>query len=143
MATSTAAAPVLAQPTIPSKPVVAANTNNQQPQQQPSQPIVTSKEVSATSVNELTAELSSLSTKVEPIKEKEEEWDDKNNDEGAVGGIVDEEMGDEMAEVAPKPKKTIVIREYKPKKEPINVIFCGHVDAGNFSYYKNTHDTNH
>ena len=27
-------------------------------------------------------------------------------------------------------KKSLVIREYKPKKEPVNVIFCGHVDAG-------------
>ncbi len=26
--------------------------------------------------------------------------------------------------------KQLVIREYKPKKEPVNVIFCGHEDAG-------------
>ena len=29
-----------------------------------------------------------------------------------------------------KKKKNIVVRQYKPKKEPVNVIFCGHVDAG-------------
>jgi len=36
---------------------------------------------------------------------------------------------EDSAEVRPK-KKQLVIREYKPKKEPVNVIFCGHVDAG-------------
>jgi GTPase len=35
-----------------------------------------------------------------------------------------------VAEEYQKPKKAIVVRELKPKKEPINVIFCGHVDAG-------------
>jgi GTPase len=38
------------------------------------------------------------------------------------------EMSEEAISV--KPKKQIVVREFKPKKEPINVIFCGHVDAG-------------
>ena len=33
-------------------------------------------------------------------------------------------------ETAKPKKKALVIREYKSKKEPINVIFCGHVDAG-------------
>ncbi len=33
-------------------------------------------------------------------------------------------------EVTRPKKKQIVVREYKAKKEPINVVFCGHVDAG-------------
>lgn len=88
---------------------------------------------SSESVNELTAELSNLSTKVEPIKEKEdeEEWEKKDNGDEAGAGD-DEIIEDEIAsaEVAARPKKQIVIREYKPKKEPVNIIFCGHVDAG-------------
>lgn len=86
---------------------------------------------SSESVNELTAELSNLSTKVEPIKEKEdeEEWEKKDNgDEVGDDEIIEDEIA--SAEVAARPKKQIVIREYKPKKEPVNIIFCGHVDAG-------------
>lgn len=60
-------------------------------------------------------------------------------------------MNDKVSElneeaISVKPKKQIVVREFKPKKEPINVIFCGHVDAGKstiggqimyvFFYYK-------
>lgn len=77
--------------------------------------------------------MSNLSTKVEPIKEKEdeEEWEKKDNGDEAGAGD-DEIIEDEIAaaEVAARPKKQIVIREYKPKKEPVNIIFCGHVDAG-------------
>lgn len=61
---------------------------------------------------------------VSSIKE-DEEWDkdgdDETNGEGAPEGAT---------EAAKPSKKQLVVREYKPKKEPINVIFCGHVDAG-------------
>jgi GTPase len=40
------------------------------------------------------------------------------------------EKSEGAEETARVKKKPIVIREYKAKKEPINVIFCGHVDAG-------------
>jgi len=58
----------------------------------------------------------------EPTIKEDEEWDES-------------EMNDKVSElneeaISVKPKKQIVVREFKPKKEPINVIFCGHVDAG-------------
>ena len=62
---------------------------------------------------------------VAPIKE-DEEWAEEDGDEEGEG-----EGGDAVAgEAAKIKKKKLVIREYKLKKEPINVIFCGHVDAG-------------
>lgn len=55
-----------------------------------------------------------------------EEWEGEDDD--AAG-----EEGEEVvegAEQVKKVKKKIVVREYKDKKETVNVIFCGHVDAG-------------
>ena len=62
---------------------------------------------------------------VAPIKEDNEEWE---GDEA----MEEEATADEVAagEAPRAKKKQIVIREYKAKKEPVNVIFCGHVDAG-------------
>jgi GTPase len=34
------------------------------------------------------------------------------------------------ASTVPKEKKVIVKRDIVRKKEPLNIIFCGHVDAG-------------
>ena len=70
----------------------------------------------------------SVPPQVATIKENEE-WDENNGEEGDEAEVVVEkaEGGEEV--VKPK-KKAIVIREYKSKKEPVNVIFCGHVDAG-------------
>lgn len=112
-------------PSTPQQPTAAAKSHPASPSQAPAP---TPKEL-----NELTAELSSLSTKVEPIKEKEEEeeWEKKTTESGNPDEEIvadEEEIG--TAEVAAKPKKQIVIREYKAKKEPVNIIFCGHVDAG-------------
>ncbi|RNA03132.1 eukaryotic peptide chain release factor GTP-binding subunit ERF3A [Brachionus plicatilis] len=60
---------------------------------------------------------------VSTIKE-DEEWDKEGDDEQNADST-------EGATEATKPsKKQLVVREYKAKKEPINVIFCGHVDAG-------------
>lgn len=60
---------------------------------------------------------------VSTIKE-DEEWDKEGDDESNTENY-------EGAIEATKPsKKQLIVREYKPKKEPINVIFCGHVDAG-------------
>lgn len=65
----------------------------------------------------------SVPPSVSTIKE-DEEWEKDGEDEAG-----EEQL--EGGEDAPKaPKKQIVAREYKTKKEPINVIFCGHVDAG-------------
>jgi len=67
----------------------------------------------------------SLPPSVAPIKETEE-WegeDDEEEEEEATGEGVEEK-------IVSKKKKSIVVREYKEKKETINVIFCGHVDAG-------------
>ena len=69
---------------------------------------------------------------------EEEEWEDGNggsnkDDEKATSddaALNSEEVAEGSASVVAKPKKTIVIRELKARKEPINVIFCGHVDAG-------------
>ena len=47
----------------------------------------------------------------------------------AEGDEVSAEKGAD-GEASRVKKKKIVIREFKAKKEPINVIFCGHVDAG-------------
>ena len=74
----------------------------------------------------------SLATSVAAIKlDETEEWnenataaEDKEEEEEEA----EDEVGDAVEEA--KPKKKIVIREYKAKKEPVNVIFCGHVDAG-------------
>ncbi len=43
---------------------------------------------------------------------------------------MDEGAAADSEEVTRTKKKPVVVREYKPKKEPINVVFCGHVDAG-------------
>ena len=64
---------------------------------------------------------------VATIKESEE-WDENNGEEGD-DAIADKAEGGEEGVARPK-KKALVIREYKTKKEPVNVIFCGHVDAG-------------
>lgn len=56
----------------------------------------------------------------------EEEWEKEENGDEATT----EKNPEMVAEEFQKPKKAIVVRELKPKKEPINVIFCGHVDAG-------------
>ena len=60
---------------------------------------------------------------VSVIKE-DEGWDKEADEESNA-------ENNEGATEATKPsKKQLIVREYKPKKEPINVIFCGHVDAG-------------
>lgn len=67
----------------------------------------------------------------EKPNEEEADWDNAKTsagDDDAAGEETGEAIG-EATEVK-APKKQIVIREYKAKKEPINVIFCGHVDAG-------------
>ena len=64
---------------------------------------------------------------VASVKEADEtsDWDESAAGEEAM------EAGEEGGQATSvKPKKQIVVREYKPKKEPVNVIFCGHVDAG-------------
>ena len=65
---------------------------------------------------------------------KEEEWppaaDDETETEEAENETDENVEADEAAAAAKQAKKSIVIREYKAKKEPVNVIFCGHVDAG-------------
>lgn len=58
------------------------------------------------------------------INKEDEEWEEGK--EGSEDTVTEKE-GEEAPKAA---KKSIVIREFKPKKEPINVIFCGHVDAG-------------
>ena len=57
-----------------------------------------------------------------------EEWE--GDEEEAAGEDAEGEESVEGAEQVKKVKKKIVVREYKDKKETINVIFCGHVDAG-------------
>ena len=60
------------------------------------------------------------------LKETEEwEGEDEEAEEGEEGAATEGN-----AEAVQKKKKKIVVREYKEKKETINVIFCGHVDAG-------------
>lgn len=65
----------------------------------------------------------SIAPSVESIKETEE-WDGEEDEEATEENQVD------GAEQVVKKKKQVVVREYKEKKETINVIFCGHVDAG-------------
>jgi len=68
----------------------------------------------------------SIPPTVAPIKETEEwEGEDEEAEEGEEGAATEGN-----AEAVQKKKKKIVVREYKEKKETINVIFCGHVDAG-------------
>lgn len=126
-------APVTAPESAPAPaPVAVATESIAKPAQVP-QPVVENQ------INDLSNNLSEkLTTKpeepsveieksaapsVSTIKE-DEEWEDKEVGEDASG----EKGADE--EVAKPKKKELVIREYKAKKEPINVIFCGHVDAG-------------
>lgn len=63
---------------------------------------------------------------VAPIKESEE-WEGEA--EEAEEEEDKEEVGEDTEKISKK-KKKLVVREYKEKKETINVIFCGHVDAG-------------
>lgn len=65
----------------------------------------------------------SIPPSVEAIKETEE-WEGEDEDDDK------EDTPVEGAEQVTKKKKQIVVREYKEKKETVNVIFCGHVDAG-------------
>lgn len=55
-------------------------------------------------------------------------WDNADGSADPTGDVAGASGETEEAAKA-KPKK-ILVREYKPKKEPVNVIFCGHVDAG-------------
>ena len=68
---------------------------------------------------------------VATIKENEEWEDGENNGEEGDDAVDEKAEEGAGAEGVTRPKKkALVIREYKTKKEPVNVIFCGHVDAG-------------
>jgi peptide chain release factor subunit 3 len=110
------------------------------PEVSPPPPVVEVKKPTADSIP-VVAKPVEPSVSVEKISEKpsqapikEEEWEkDENNDNDQDNNDNDEDATTEKGgadEAVIKPKKAIVIRELKPKKEPINVIFCGHVDAG-------------
>jgi peptide chain release factor subunit 3 len=74
----------------------------------------------------------SIPPSVATIKE-DDEWDASTSvkrDEEMEDEEEGEEALEDKAEAVQKKKKPIVHRELKAKKEPVNVIFCGHVDAG-------------
>ena len=81
---------------------------------------VKNEEKLTTEMNELKI-ISQASNEDNLLGNEETNWD--NDGSGNAAGNDNEESGKQK-------KKNIVIREYKQKKEPINVIFCGHVDAG-------------
>lgn len=128
--------------TSPQSPVVEKNTN--ETTSNPTKPVSVEAVVIETKKKEdlpvepvsnqessVVAE-KSVPPSVATIKENEE-WDEETGEEAAEGGEAgDDAVSEKTAEgeAAKKPKKKLVIREYKAKKETINVIFCGHVDAG-------------
>lgn len=70
----------------------------------------------------------SIPPTVAPIKEQTEEWE--GDEEEAEEEEEENVEGGEKSEEVTKKKKKVIVREYKEKKETVNVIFCGHVDAG-------------
>lgn len=66
-------------------------------------------------VEDVTSKLENLETA--------DDWD-------TTAGTTEDGTTDGSSDAAAKKKKNIVVREFKPKKEPVNIIFCGHVDAG-------------
>lgn len=116
------------QPTVPktppSTPVVPRMTTEENNKQQ-SQPTVQTMEV-----NNEPAPKEPLTTAGDA---EFDEFADEENDK-----VLDENTATSKASTTtattttavPKEKKTIVKRDIVRKKEPLNIIFCGHVDAG-------------